>query len=78
MKLMNRMKEAIDSRLLKVMLALSGTMIAVCPAWCDVNGGSALKNFLKTLFSVLMFAGIVLIIAGAASLIREQVPCTIT
>ena len=73
MKLMNRVKEGINSRMAKAMMAVSGVMVAVSPAWCDVNGGSALKNFLKTLFSVLMFAGIVLIIAGAASLIKTIV-----
>lgn len=47
--------------------------ILVCPAYCDINGNTAMQKFLKTMFSITVFAGIVLIAAGAASLIRTIV-----
>ena len=73
MNLMNRMKEAFADRRVKAAAVISGMMLTVSPAWCDINGETALKNFLKTLFNVLIFAGVVLIIAGAASLIKTIV-----
>lgn len=50
-----------------------GALLSVCPAYCDINGNSAMQKFLKTMFSITVFAGIVLIAAGAASLIRTIV-----
>ena len=44
-------------------------LATVCPAYCDINGNTAMQKFLKTRFSITVFAGIVLIAAGAASLI---------
>ena len=73
MMLLRKAKDMVDSGMTRVALAISGVLMMVCPAWCDINGGTALKNFLKTLFNVLIFAGVVLIIAGAASLIRTIV-----
>ena len=46
------------------------------PGWCDINAGTSMKNFLTKLFNVLIFAGIILIIAGAGSLIRTIVAIT--
>ena len=48
-------------------------LATICPAYCDVNGNTAMQKFLKTMFSITVFAGIVLIAAGAASLIRTIV-----
>lgn len=48
-------------------------LATVCPAYCDINGNTAMQKFLKTMFSITVFAGIVLIAAGAASLIRTIV-----
>ena len=72
-RLTTKVRTAIDARTMKASMAASALLLTICPAWCDINGGTALKNFLKTLFNVLIFAGIVLIIAGAASLIRTIV-----
>lgn len=52
---------------------VAGVLIPICPAYCDINGNSAMQKFLKTMFSITVFAGIVLIAAGAASLIRTIV-----
>lgn len=52
------------------MCATSSFMATISPAMCEINGNSAMQNFLKILFSLLIFVGIVLIIAGAVSLIR--------
>ena len=52
------------------MCVTSTIMASLSPAMCEINGNSAMQNFLKILFSILIFAGIVLVIAGAVSLIR--------
>lgn len=53
--------------------AVLGVLACISPAYCDVNGNSAMQKFLKTMFSITVFAGIVLIAAGTASLIRTIV-----
>lgn len=53
--------------------AVLGALACISPAYCDVNGNSAMQKFLKTMFSITVFAGIVLIAAGTASLIRTIV-----
>ena len=73
MKAFEMVKRALGKGKAKVAGAVCGVVVLVSPAWCDISGDSALKNFLKTLFNVLTFAGVVLIIAGAASLIRTIV-----
>ena len=73
MKALERIRQLVSDGKAKAAAAVGTAMVAVSPAWCDISGDSALKNFLKTLFNVLTFAGIVLIIAGAASLIRTIV-----
>lgn len=54
-------------------LAAGAVIASICPAYCDINGNTAMQKFLKTMFSITVFAGIVLIAAGAASLIRTIV-----
>lgn len=51
----------------------AGAVLTVCPAYCDIDGNSSMQKFLKTMFSITVFAGIILIAAGAASLIRTIV-----
>ena len=53
--------------------SIAGAVLMVCPAYCDIDGNSYMQKFLKTMFSITVFAGIVLIAAGAASLIRTIV-----
>ncbi|SOC16313.1 hypothetical protein [Pseudobutyrivibrio ruminis] len=54
-----------------VAICLTSTiMTTLSPAMCEINGNSSMQNFLKLLFSLLIFVGIILIIAGAVSLIR--------
>lgn len=57
----------------KAKVAWMCLLATVCPAYCDINGNTAMQKFLKTMFSITVFAGIVLIAAGAASLIRTIV-----
>lgn len=46
--------------------AITTCMLAtVCPAYCDINGNTAMQKFLKTMFSITVFAGIGLIVGGA-------------
>lgn len=57
----------------RAMVFISAAVLTVCPAYCDIDGNSSMQKFLKTMFSITVFAGIVLIAAGAASLIRTIV-----
>lgn len=58
---------------IRAKVAVICTLASICPAYCDINGNTAMQKFLKTMFSITVFAGIVLIAAGAASLIRTIV-----
>lgn len=58
---------------MRLMAVTAGTAVLMSPAYCDINGNTAMQKFLKTMFSITVFAGIVLIAAGAASLIRTIV-----
>lgn len=62
----------IQKSLLMGMGVVAG-VIGICPAYCDVNGNTAMQKFLKTMFSITVFAGIVMIAAGVASTIRTVV-----
>lgn len=67
-------KNKLERASMRVKTAITTCMLAImCPAYCDVNGNTAMQKFLKTMFSITVFAGIVLIAAGAASLIRTIV-----
>ena len=66
-------KKRMDGLAIRTKLAAGAAIAGVCPAYCDINGNSAMQKFLKTMFSITVFAGIVLIAAGAASLIRTIV-----
>ena len=66
-------KSKMDDVSIKTGVAISTAVAAVCPAYCDINGNTSMQKFLKTMFSITVFAGIVLIAAGAASLIRTIV-----
>ena len=66
-------EEAVRKRFWRKAVILAGIPLAICPAYCDINGNTAMQKFLKTMFSITVFAGIVLIAAGAASLIRTLV-----
>ena len=57
----------------RMAVSIAGAVLMVCPAYCDIDGNSSMQKFLKTMFSITVFAGIVLIAAGAASLIRTIV-----
>lgn len=50
-----------------------GAAAFICPAYCDINGNTVMQKFLKSMFSLLVFAGIILVAAGAAMLIRTIV-----
>lgn len=55
------------------MSATASCLSAVGIGFCDINANSSMQNFLKKLFSVLVFAGIVLAVAGVVSLLRTIV-----
>lgn len=66
-------KNKLETVPMRAKAAVICTLAGVSPAYCDINGNSAMQKFLKTMFSITVFAGIVLIAAGAASLIRTIV-----
>lgn len=71
----NNVKNLVLEQKIKPVVAMaicltSTIMATVSPAMCEINGNSSMQNFLKLLFSLLVFVGIVLIIAGAVSLLR--------
>lgn len=66
-------KNKLETVPMRAKAAVICTLATICPAYCDINGNSAMQKFLKTMFSITVFAGIVLIAAGAASLIRTIV-----
>jgi len=66
-------KNNVSSKLGQKAAVALAAIASVCPAYCDINGNTAMQKFLKTMFSITVFAGIVLIAAGAASLIRTIV-----
>lgn len=54
----------------KAAAALSAGLASVGLGFCDVNANTSMQNFLKTMFNVVMFAGVILAVAGAVTLIR--------
>ena len=68
-----RTKNKLESVPMRAKAAVLCTLASISPAYCDINGNSAMQKFLKTMFFITVFAGIVLIAAGAASLIRTIV-----
>lgn len=60
-------------KFLLMSMSVSTGIIGICPAYCDVNGNTAMQKFLKTMFSMTVFAGIVMIAAGIASTIRTVI-----
>ena len=69
----HNVKEKLKKAGQRMMAVVAGSTAVVGLAYCDINGNTAMQKFLKTMFSITVFAGIVLIAAGAASLIRTIV-----
>lgn len=63
-------KKKVNALAVSAATAMSAGLASVGLGFCDINANKSMQNFLKTLFNVITFAGVVLIIAGAVSLIR--------
>lgn len=67
---LSKAKAKVNSLAVGAASAVSAGLASVGLGFCDVNANTSLQNFLKTLFNIVIFAGVVLVIAGAVSLIR--------
>lgn len=67
-----RIVHTLNSKAAKALVVVTGALnvcgLGFCTTTIDAN--SSAKNFMKVLFNAIMFAGVVLIIAGAAMLIK--------
>jgi len=71
----NRVMETLNSKAAKGLVLVTGALNACGLCFCTttIDANSSAKNFMKVLFNAIMFAGVVLIIAGAAMLIKTIV-----
>ena len=67
-------KAKLNYKLMGVTSTMTAGLATVGLAFCStVNANSSMQKFLKTLFNVIMFAGVILAVAGAVSLIRTVI-----
>lgn len=55
---------------ISAMSSLSAGLASVGLGFCEVNANKTMQNFMKTMFNVLTFGGVVLIAVGAVTLIK--------
>lgn len=67
---LSKAKAKVNSLAVGAASAVSAGLASVGLGFCDVNANTSMQNFLKTMFNVIIFAGVVLAVAGAVSLIR--------
>ena len=67
---LQKTKMKVNSLAVGAATAVSASLASVGLGFCDVNANSSMQNFLKTMFNVIMFAGVILAVAGAVTLIR--------
>lgn len=67
---LSKAKAKVNSLAVGAASAVSAGLASVGLGFCDVNANTSMQNFLKTLFNVIIFAGIILVAMGAVSLIR--------
>ena len=75
----NKVKGAMSTvtgKMVAGVTALAAAAGISTPAWCDINGNTSLQNFLKILFNVTLFGGIILAVAGAAMLLKTIISIT--
>ena len=69
----NKLMNCLNSKAAKALIVVTGALNACGLGFCTtttIDANSSAKNFMKVLFNAIMFAGVVLIIAGAAMLIK--------
>lgn len=67
-------KAKINYKLMGVTSTMTAGLAAVGLGFCDpVDASGSMQKFLKTLFNIVMFAGVILALAGAVTLIRTIV-----
>lgn len=67
---LTKAKAKVNSLAVGAATSVSAVLASVGLGFCDVNANTSMQNFLKTMFNVIIFAGVVLAVAGAVSLIR--------
>lgn len=70
---LSKAKAKVNSLAVGAASAVSAGLASVGLGFCDVNANTSMQNFLKTLFNVIIFAGVILAVAGAVSLIRTVI-----
>lgn len=46
-------KYKLETVSMRAKAAVICTLATICPAYCDINGNSAMQKFLKTMFSIM-------------------------
>lgn len=70
---LSKAKAKVNSLAVGAASAVSAGLASVGLGFCDVNANTSMQNFLKTLFNIIIFAGVILVVAGAVSLIRTVI-----
>jgi hypothetical protein len=53
--------------------ALVSAACVVTPVWCDIDANTSAKNFMKLLFNIAKFGGMILIAAGVVSVVKPLI-----
>ena len=72
----NKVMHVLNSKAAKALIIVTGALNACGLGFCTttiIDANSSAKNFMKVLFNAITFAGVILIIAGAAMLIKTIV-----
>lgn len=67
---LSKAKAKVNSLAIGAASTVSAGLASIGLGFCEVNANSSMQNFLKTMFNIITFAGVVLAVAGAVTLIR--------
>lgn len=73
LSIITKAKMKVNSVALCAASSLSAGLAAIGLGFCDVDAGASMKRFIKIVFNVLMFGGIIMAAIGAVMLIRTIV-----
>lgn len=73
LSIITKAKMKVNSVALCAASSLSAGLATIGLGFCDVDAGASMKRFIKIVFNVLMFGGIIMAAIGAVMLIRTIV-----
>ena len=73
LSIITKAKMKVNSVALCAASSLSAGLAVIGLGFCDVDAGASMKRFIKIVFNVLMFGGIIMAAIGAVMLIRTIV-----